>query len=609
MKLLACLLASVLITTASQPAWAQSSDWAQKRFVYRAEGKKLADVFQDFAAAQGVPVVVAPGVDGSVTASFDNRSSEFLRAMGRTYGVIWYFDGVTLFVYPSNAMQSRVFSLRGFEPEQVRRAFNSFGLGDSRFPLRFNEAERTVLAYGPPRHIELVGIAVDTLAQGNGADGKVIRVMPLRYAIAADQVAGDVRIKGLASTLNAAVSAGAGATDQASDVARKVLGPGFGVADRREALNLTYGAKPQEGSTAGSPQRGGPQAPGAERPTAGAEDRPHFSADEATNSVIINASASRIDKYEALVRQLDVGQDMIEFEASIIDVSTDAFDSLGIQWDYSRAGGSRISLSPGVPGVASPNVANVLGGGAANITTLVADAGRNLLISIRALEGNGKARILARPKVIGSANRMATMVNKRIASVRVAGNLDANLFTIEAGTTLQVQPQIIAHPDHRDIKLTLYIQDGNFDSVTVDNIPIVKRTEIRTEAIIREGESLLVGGISVETDTSGRSGVPLLSRVPVLGALFRFDEKSTTRSERLFLLTPKVVRVNGQVDLSAAPAVPQSEAAVVSPPAASTNCAAGALGLKDANCQPKPAAPATTEPAPAPATPTPAVRP
>jgi type III secretion protein C len=597
MKLLACLIASLFITTAAQPVWAQAPALSDKRFVYRAEGKKLVDVFQDFAAAQGVPVVVATGVEGSVTANFDNRSSEFLRAMTRSYGVIWYFDGVTLFIYPSNAMQSRVFNLRGFEPAQVRRSFSSFGLGDSRFPLRFNEAERTVLAYGPPRHIELVGIAIDTLAQGNGADGKVIRVLPLRYAIAADQVAGDQRIKGLASTLNAAVGAGGGGSDSVSDVTRKVLGPGFGVADRRDALSLTYGAKPQDGSATNSSQRGGGSpAPSAERATASADDRPLFSADEATNSVIIHASASRIDKYEELVRQLDVAQDMIEFEASIIDVSTDVFDSLGIQWDYSRTGRGRVSLSPGVPGSPSPIAADVLGGGAANITTLVADAGRSLLTNIRALEGNGKARILARPKVIGSANRMATMVNKRIASIRVAGNLDANLFTIEAGTTLQVQPQIISHSGHRDIKLTLYIQDGNFDSVTVDNVPVIKRTEIRTEAIIREGESLLVGGISVETDASDRSGVPGISRIPLLGALFRYNEKIKSRSERLFLLTPKVVRVSRQTDLSSSPAATQPEpAGAPSAPTPSaptpqapapSNCAASALGLKDATCPP-----------------------
>ena len=238
-------------------------------------------------------------------------------------------------------------------------------------------------------------------------------------------------------------------------------------------------------------------------------------------------------QYESLVRQLDVAQDMVEIEATIIDVSTDEFESLGIDWDYSRAGQGAISVQTGSIPIAG------------NITTLVADAGRSLLTHIKALEGNDKARIVARPKVLGSANRTAVMVDKRIASIKVAGNLDANLFNIEAGTTLQVQPQIVTYGDHREVKLTLFIQDGNFESAAVDQIPVIKRTEINTEATMREGESLLIGGISVESDSFGRSGLPGLSRIPFIGGAFRTDEGKRQRSERLFLITPKVINSEG----------------------------------------------------------------
>jgi type III secretion protein C len=584
--------AAVLATACLGMASAAPAAWLDKKFVYRADGKKLTEVFQDFAASQSVPVVVDPAVEGSVSASFSSSSESFLKAMGKTYGVIWYFDGVTLFVYPSRAMQSRVFRLRGFDRNQVREALNSFGLGDTRFPLRFNDADQTVFAYGPPRHIELVAGVMETLEQSSKERaGGTLVVVPLKYAVAADRVSGSSRLPGLVSTLNSVFGGGAGGSSDTIESARTAAASVVGSANKQRSLEQAYGFKPgpsDNNADRGSDSKERDKGRGGDGPAkaTGPEGRPVFQADEATNSVIIYAAAERIKQYEALLRQLDVAQDLVEIEATIIDVSTDEFEALGVEWDYTRNGRGAITVAPG---------SNPIAG--ANITTLLTDAGQRLLSRIRALEGNGKARIVARPKVLGSANRTATMMDKRVASVKVAGNLDVNLFTIEAGTTLQVQPQIIAHADRREVKLTLFIEDGNFESTGVDQVPIVKRTEIRTEATMREGESLLIGGISVETDTTGRSGLPGLSRVPLLGALFRNEEGSKRRSERLFLLTPKIINIDGArtaagsapTSIAAPPAAAPSAAAPSTPQAAaarplSAECAASALGLPDRQC-------------------------
>jgi type III secretion protein C len=179
--------------------------------------------------------------------------------------------------------------------------------------------------------------------------------------------------------------------------------------------------------------------------------------------------------------------------------------------------------------------------GTYTIGTVVADAGRQLLMRINALQGEGKARVLSKPSLLGVANRPAMMKEKRVATVRVAGNLDARLFQIEAGTLMQVTPQVIADEGGNQIKLSLYIEDGNFETGLVDQVPVVKKTEIRTEAHVREGESLLIGGLMVESTTVQEAGVPGLRSVPLLGGLFRWNGNSTSRTERLFLITPKVV--------------------------------------------------------------------
>ena len=551
--LIATVLAGVGTASATEPKW------LSKTFVYRAENKRLPDVIQDFASAQGLAVITDATLEGVVNVSFSRSPSEFMVTLSKSYGVIWYFDGVTLFAYPARAMQSKVFRLRGFKREQVRQMLESLGLGDSRYPLKYSDAEQTLLAYGPPRHIELVSTVVSTLEQRYGGAGSDVVIVPLKFAFAADRNFGSSRVKGLVSTLNG-IYAGAGGGGGGGGVT-----PEAGVvAQARQSAEASLGVPlpPQRRALEGLGMKGGAPAAG-QTPAAagsakgrqgidvserGAESTepsaaPVFRADEATNSVLVRAAPDQMSKYTALIRKLDVAQDMVEIEVTVIDVSSDEFDSLGIDWNFNNASGSfALSVSPISPSGTSTSIGTSIG---ANITTLISDAGRALMLRVRALEGNGKARVLSRGRVLGAANHMATMADKRSVSVRVAGNLEANLYTVEAGTSLQVLPQIVPHAGKHDIRLALSIRDGSFEGSVVDNVPTVKSTEIQTDATVPEGESLLIGGITSETDTSGFSGVKGLSRVPFLGGLFRRDEASKFRSERMFLLTPKLIRVAG----------------------------------------------------------------
>jgi type III secretion protein C len=414
-----------------------------------------------------------------------------------------------------------------------------------------------------------------------------VLVVPLKFAFAADRMSGSTRLAGLATTLNNLYGGGesaGGIGGNAVETMQAAVGSLLGTAPKQRTALETFGfksASPTSPATVPRPPEN-KLADGASRDAPPPADKPYFQADEATNSIIVRGRSERLSQYEALIGKLDVAQDLIEIEATIIDVSSDEFESLGIEWDFTGSR-SRLTVSPGQSGGPGASTASALGG--TNITTLLSNAGRQLLTRIRALEGSGKARIVSRPKVLGAANRTATMIDKRVASVRVSGNLDANLFTVEAGTTLQVQPQIVNHPDRRDVRLTLYIQDGNFEGTVVDEVPIIKRTEITSDMSIPEGDSLLIGGISTESDVYGRSGVWGLGRLPLIGALFRNTERSKFRSERLFLLTPKIISVAGATPMP--PGVPNGLPATRPVPGS----LAPAPGL------PQPAAPAPSAPA------------
>ena len=539
---------------------------SEKRFVYRAEGRRLADVLQDFAASQGLPGVVGEGVEGVVNASFDTTPENFLAAISKAYGVLWYHDGTALYFYPAKAVQSRLFRLKGYSRKEVIGLLESLNLGDKRFPLKFDEAQRTLLVYGPPRHVELVAQALDTLDQGaSEGNERVVRVFPLRFASAGDRGLGEVNVPGVASILRGLYSrtgaeAGSGESQASRPVSQKIkamqslYGSGKLMPDLPSASHESLPAPDKSGA--------GQSTRTLRSPVNFEEDQPAFEADEGTNSVIVQGRAYRMREYEALIRRLDQKPVLVELEAMIIDVSEDNVRSLGIDWSVQ---GSRGQFSVNSPGNAPPQVGSgqgLLGNGTYTIGTLVADAGRQLLMRINALQGEGKARVVSKPSVLGVANRPAVMKEKRVATIRVAGNLDAKLFQIEAGTLLQVTPQVVSGEGGNQIKMSLYIEDGNFEAGSVDQVPVLKKTEIRTEAHVREGESLLIGGLMVEANTDQESGVPVLRSIPLVGGLFRWSGNRATRTERLFLITPKLVGTAATLPAPSAPAIDmQSEPA------------------------------------------------
>ncbi|WP_431257370.1 type III secretion system outer membrane ring subunit SctC [Roseateles chitinivorans] len=524
-----------------------SRQWRSPRFVYKAEGKRVNEVLLDFAASQGLPAVLAEGIDGMVQANFDTTPDKFLDSMNRAYGVIWYHDGTALYFYPAGAVQSRLFRLKGFRREQVTDLLDSLQLGDARFPLRFNAAESTLLVYGPPRHVELIAAAVESLDVGAmERNRKSVRVVPLRFASAGDRVFGQTRIRGVASVLTSLYSGtNSGAQgDEDTPASAGEIHPGKltalqGVMGRDTRLADIVARKPSQVTAGQSAKPGSGAAPqGSARGLQSPVDDdapPIFQADEGTNTVIIHGRPQRMDEYVELIRRLDVQPVLVELEATIIDVSSDSIDSLGIDWSVRGSKGSF--------GVTQPPGSNP---GTFTLSTLWSNAGRELMARIDALSARGKARVIAKPKVLGVANRPAVMREKRVVTVKVAGNLEANLFQVEAGTLLQVTPQITSVPDNggvsRRIKLSLYIEDGSFEDRVVDTVPIVKRTEIMTEAHVGEGESLLIGGITTTSQSSQRDEVPVLGRVPLLGGLFRHTNESAGQTERLFLISPRIIR-------------------------------------------------------------------
>lgn len=526
------IIAACLACHAAAMAMAAPIEWKKQPFVYVATDKALADVLRDFARHQGFAAVVDRRVEGAVSVHFWNPPGEVASILRSSYGISTFAEGRTLHFFRSADIVTRVMKVRSLQPERLRASLRRLGLDDARFPIGFDEAEKAVVIQGPESIVTTISEAVQALDEGRSdpASTEEVRIFPLRFAWAQDKRVTNegttTTLPGVATVLKRLFQGQAEPAAEAGARRPRSPSPPAGKTVRSAVMGDIEVPPTFEQAT-----RAYREAPAdAGRRTA----LPQIEADGQMNAVIVRDHAYRMDWYTRLIATLDVKPARIEIEAHIIDVEATSMDRIGIRW---QARGPRstatFDASPGTP------TDSLLGG---TLTTIIGGSRHKLLTTLNALEQSGKARVVAQPKVLTLNNVEANLSNTETFHVRVAGNLSAELFNVSTGTRLRVTPLVSQDGDGRRlVKLAIDAQDGDFSSVSVDQIPVVKSRDIATHALIHEGESLLIGGMVYERETSATVGVPVLSRVPLLGWLFKDTERSRQRVERLFLITPRII--------------------------------------------------------------------
>jgi len=282
---------------------------------------------------------------------------------------------------------------------------------------------------------------------------------------------------------------------------------------------------------------------------------PVIQADPRTNSVVIRDLPDRMYQYPDLLARLDVKPRLIEIEAHFIEINDNALQQLGVDWTASNGHiniqtGNGTSAQNTYNGTLSQNFGNTtLAGGVTaaatppgvSLAAVVGDAGRYLMTRISALQQDNLAKIDASPKVTTLDNLEAVMDNKTQFFVPVSGYTSADLYTISTGVSLRVLPMVVEENGTTQIKLDVSIEDGELSGQTVSNLPVITSTNINTSAFIAQGQALLIAGYRVDNRTNTSSGVPFLSKIPGLGALFRDTSKQDSHMENLFLLTPRII--------------------------------------------------------------------
>ncbi|MEF9475778.1 MAG: type IV pilus secretin PilQ, partial [Candidatus Mariimomonas ferrooxydans] len=258
--------------------------------------------------------------------------------------------------------------------------------------------------------------------------------------------------------------------------------------------------------------------------------------DERTSSVIIKDVESKHKEYRALIEELDKPTLQVGIEAKIVEVTTNFTRDLGIQWGVlwkptpqtqvggTGAGGSGIfsgnPLLVDLPAAVGAGAGGALGFGYVSARDL-----RALDIQLSAMESSGKGRIISNPKIITMDNQQASIQQgKKIPYQETAEGGGTTTAFVTAALELTVTPHIT--PDGTIVMdIEIKKNEADFSQTSAGGAPTIDTNEASTQVLISDGDTLVMGGIFKTNTAESTAGVPLLSKVPVLGWLFKKGNK------------------------------------------------------------------------------------
>ena len=283
--------------------------------------------------------------------------------------------------------------------------------------------------------------------------------------------------------------------------------------------------------------------------------------DERTNSIIITDTADRLQDFRQLIARLDVPVPQVLIESRIVAANTNFSQQLGVRWgggaiksngsSLMRLGGSLETLT---------ELQNIIVDGEGDITTpdsLVVDLGVQqagatsfgigfshndylLDLELSALETDGNAEVVARPKVI-TADKSTAMIESGVEipyQEATSSGATSTSFK-DAVLKLEVTPQIT--PDNRII-MDLNVKQDTVAQLTVGNAPAINTNEIETQVLVDNGQTVVLGGIFQTDRTVATVKTPFLGDLPYVGKLFRRKTERDDKTELLIFITPRILK-------------------------------------------------------------------
>jgi len=281
---------------------------------------------------------------------------------------------------------------------------------------------------------------------------------------------------------------------------------------------------------------------------------------QGSNALIVRDTETQLGVFKQLLDGLDLEVPQVQIEARIVQADTTYSRSLGVQWGIQNV--NTLGDSFGVANFKTGNTgsfgnqtSNFLVNLPATVGGLVATPGvgftigrtNGALLDMRLSAGEllGLSKVIAAPKVTTLDKREAKISQGESIPFQTTSLQGTQTTFVDANLELNVTPQITSRDPKEIGKLIMMKVRATRNAVGARSNPAgpsIDRREANTQVNIRDGETMVIGGVFIDTQSNNVAGIPYLSRVPVLGWLFKNKTESVAKQELLIFLTPTIVK-------------------------------------------------------------------
>jgi len=275
-------------------------------------------------------------------------------------------------------------------------------------------------------------------------------------------------------------------------------------------------------------------------------------ADRINNTMLIYATPVEYSRIEATLKRLDVQRAQVLIEASIVEVTLNDNLKYGLQWAFHGGVGSGRGNYGWIGSVGSDGK---LHGTNTGLNYALTNTAGDISAVLSALADKSLVRVISSPSLM--------VLDNHTANIQVGDQVPMNTGTYYYGTTnnpansytlkdtgimLSVTPSVSAG-DLVSLDINQIVTDVNPNSASdaTGGNPSFMQRQIQSQVAVRSGETMVLGGLIKDNTSKGSSGVPLLSSIPIIGALFGTQSTDIKRTELLVVLTPRVVRSDEEV--------------------------------------------------------------
>jgi general secretion pathway protein D len=262
-------------------------------------------------------------------------------------------------------------------------------------------------------------------------------------------------------------------------------------------------------------------------------------ADPNTNSIIVVTSPENAAIIRSILDQLDRIPEQVLIETIIVEATLTSSDKLGVEWNYSGGGRNQSTAVNDFLNTGANATATQQEGFRYTLT------GTNYSVFLNALKADTKFQVLSTPKIFTSNNVQAEInISQSLPYItssiqNVNGTFTNNYQFTDVGIVLTVTPRITSNGM---VAMEVEQTANDLQGYTEFNAPIINQRIANTQVSVKDGETIILGGIIRNSVNSDVRKVPVLGDIPLLGNLFRSTVKSKQKTELLVFLTPRIVR-------------------------------------------------------------------